>query len=46
MSNSGNPTFAAKVIVAGKTLGQGKGASKKEAQREAARKALEQFSEA
>ena len=46
LSESGNPMFAAKVIVAGKALGQGKGASKKEAQREAARKALEQFSEA
>lgn len=45
LSESGGPTFAAKVIVAGKALGQGKGASKKEAQREAARKALEQFSE-
>lgn len=45
LSESGSPTFAAKVIVAGKTLGQGRGASKKEAQREAARKALKHFSE-
>ncbi len=43
LSESGSPMFAAKVIVAGKTLGQGEGSSKKEAQREAARKALEQF---
>lgn len=46
LSNSGTPGFSSKVIVAGKTLGQGTGASKKEAQREAARKALEQFSRA
>lgn len=44
LSNSGTPAFSSKAIVAGKTLGQGTGASKKEAQKEAARKALEQFS--
>ena len=43
LSEAGDIAFAAKVIVAGKALGQGKGASKKEAQREAARKALEHF---
>ena len=46
LSISGSPEFASKVIVAGRTLGQGTGTSKKEAQKEAARKALEQFSEA
>lgn len=44
MPKTGDPTFAAKVIVAGKILGEGAGPSKREAQREAARKALEQFS--
>lgn len=44
ISNTATPIFASKVIIAGKALGHGTGTSKKEAQREAARDALEKFS--
>ena len=43
LSETGDPIFATKVIIGGRSMGKGTGASKREAQREAARQALERF---
>ena len=45
LSETGDPIFATKVIIGGRSMGRGTGASKREAQREAAKQALERFAE-